>query len=114
MLILLNIETLPPDLQNLPADTTHKLTFKVMFTIRGVPDSFTGMVFENTSGELQLAHFNNPRGNKRKMITLKNKMIPGSFEHVKQWLFTTARGETVSFPQQLELAKKPPRRKPGT
>ena len=84
----------------------YMFTFKAVFTIKGVPDTFTGMVFENTSGELQLEHFNNPRGNRRKVITLKNKLAPGAFDHIKQCLFAKSRGETVSYPQQLDILQK--------
>ncbi|MDH5485445.1 MAG: hypothetical protein OEY43_09455 [Gammaproteobacteria bacterium] len=111
MFVLLNIETLQPDILNLPANTTHKLTFKVVFTIKDVPDTFTGIVFENASGDLQLDHFNNPRGNRRKVITLKNKLAPGSFEQIKQAIFATSRGESVAYPQQLDILQ---RRASGT
>ena len=106
MFILLNIEKLPDDLESLPADTTHKLTFKAIFTIKDVPDSFTGIVFENASGELKVDHFNNPKGNKRTVITLKNKLPPGAFDNIKQWLFSKSRGETVTYPQQVEILNK--------
>lgn len=106
MFILLDIENLKDDLQNLPANTLHKLTFKVVFTIKDVPDSFTGVIFEDTSGGLQIEHFNNPKGNKRKVITLKNKLAPGSFDRVKQSLFAKSRGEIVSYPQKLEILAK--------
>ena len=102
MFILLGIEQLQDDTQNLPANTNHKLTFKVIYTIDEVPDSFTGTVFENASGELKLEHFNNPKGNRRKIITLKNKLAPGSFEKIEQYLFAKCRGEILSFPQQLK------------
>ena len=113
MFVLLNIETLQDDLQNLPVNTTHKLTFKVVFTIKDVPDSFTGIVFENASGELKLEHFNNPKGNKRKIITLKNKLAPGSFKHIEQCLFEKCRGNNIDYPQQLEIITNRPARKPG-
>jgi len=106
MFILNSIEKLPDDLQNLPDNMMHELTFKLMFTIIGVPDSFTGIVYGNAAGELQLEHFNNPKGNKRKVITLKNKLAKGGFDQIKQALFSTARGEGVSLPQQIEILKR--------
>ncbi len=106
MFILYSIEALADDLQNLPDDMIHKLTFKLEFTIKGVPDSFTGIVFENSQGELQLQHFNNPKGNKRKVITLKNKLAAGSFDKIKQALFATSRGEPVSYPQELPIVQR--------
>ncbi|MCW8853657.1 MAG: hypothetical protein OQK72_03040 [Gammaproteobacteria bacterium] len=106
MFVLLDIETLPDDLQNLPDNTTHKLTFKVVFTIKDVPDSFTGIVFENSAGELQLEHFNNPKGNRRKIITLKNKLAAGAFDQIEQCLYAKSRGESVSYPVQLETLQK--------
>lgn len=106
MFVLLNIERLQDDVPSLPANTTHKLTFKVAFTIKDVPDSFTGIVFENASGELQVDHFNNPRGNRRKVITLKNKLAPGAFDQIRQWLYAISRGESVAYPQQLDLLQR--------
>lgn len=99
MFVLLDIETLPEDTQNLPANTTHRLTFKIIYTIKDVPDSFTGMVFENAGGELKLEHFNNPKGNRRKIITLKNELEAGAFEKIEQCLFAKARGEDMVYPQ---------------
>ena len=106
MFVLLNIETLTDEPQNLPPDTPHKLVFKVVFTIKDVPDSFTGIVFENASAELQLEHFNLPKGNRRKIITLKNKLAPGAFDQIEQCLFATSRGESVAFPRQLDTLQK--------
>lgn len=111
MFVLNNIEALPDDLLNLPDDMLHKLTFKLEFTIKGVPDSFTGIVFENTQGELQLQHFNNPRGNKRKVITLKNKLAKGGFEQIKQVLLARARGEEPGLPLEVDTLQ---RRMTGT
>jgi len=102
MFVLLNIENLPDDLQNLPANTTHKLTFKVVYTLHDVPDSFTGIVFENAAGELKLEHFNAPKGNRRKIITLKNKLAPGAFEQIEHYLFAKSRGDSIRYPQQLK------------
>ncbi len=102
MFILRDIETLEADLANLPANTKHKLTFKVKYTIYDVPDSFTGIIFEDESGELHLEHFNNPKGNRRKIITLQNKLAPGSFEKIKQCLLAKSRNEKVSLPQEFE------------
>ena len=98
MFVLLNIEAQPDDLLNLPDNMLHKLTFKLGFTIKGVPDTFTGIVFENTSGELQLQHFNNPKGNKRKVITLKNKLEKGGFEQIKGAILEKAQGKGVELP----------------
>jgi len=77
MFVLYDVETLPDDLQNLPDNATHKLSFKAVYTIKEVPDSFTGIVFEDIRGELVLRHFNAPKGNVRKIITLKNKLPNG-------------------------------------
>ena len=104
MFILNDIETLPDDLQNLPENTSHRLTFRAVFTIKGVPDTFTGIVFEDENGELALRHFNNPRGNVRKTITLKNKLAEGAFDGIRELLFAVSRGETVSYPQEFETA----------
>lgn len=106
MFILLNIERLADDLESLPADSKHKLTFKAAFTIKGVPDTFTGSVFENSVGELEVAHFNNPKGNKRKVITLKNKLPPGAFNEVKKYLYAVSRGESVTYPLELSTLQK--------
>ncbi len=106
MFVLNKIEALADDLQNLPDNMQHKLTFKLVFTIKGVPDTFTGIVFADASGELQLQHFNNPKGNKRKVITLKNKLAKGSFEQIKQGLFALSRGESVSYPQELAILQR--------
>ena len=57
MFVLSDIETLPEDAQNLPQGTVHKLTFKAVYTIKEVPDSFTGIVFEQADGGLALQHF---------------------------------------------------------
>jgi len=106
MFVLNAIETLPDDLQNLPEDMLHKLTFQVEFVIKGVPDTFTGIVFESTGGELQLQHFNNPRGNKRKVITLKNKLVKGGFEQIKQALFAKVQGEELGLPLEVDTLNK--------
>jgi len=106
MFVLNDIEVLSDDLQNLPDNMQHKLSFKLIFTIKGVPDSFTGIVFENAEGELQLQHFNNPKGNKRKVITLKNKLAKGSFEQIKLVLFSKSRNEPVSYPQELAIVQR--------
>ena len=106
MFILLHIETIQPDLENLPANTTHKLTFKVVFTIHDVPDSFTGIVFENSAGEQKIDHFNNPKGNRRKVITLKNKLAPGAFDQIRQCLYAIIRDESVTYPLQLQTLSK--------
>ena len=112
MFVLLDIETLQDDDQNLPANTTHKLTFKVIYTIKEVPDSFTGVVFEDASGQLKLEHFNLPKGNRRKIITLKNKLAAGTFEQIEHCLFAKSRGGSVDYPVQLEMPKQR-ERKPG-
>ena len=112
MFVLLDIETLQADSQNLPANTSHRLTFKVIYTIKEVPDSFTGMVFEDAAGQLKLEHFNLPKGNRRKIITLKNKLAPDAFEQIEHCLYAKSRGETVDYPVQLETPERP-KRKPG-
>ena len=104
MFVLNDIETLPDDLDNLPEKASHRLTFRVVFTIKGVPDTFTGLVFEAENGELVLQHFNNPRGNVRKIITLKNKLADGAFAGIRDLLFAVSRGEAVSYPQEFETA----------
>lgn len=106
MFILLNIEKQPDDTQNLPVAMQHQLTFKLSFTINEVPDSFTGIVFENSQGELLVQHFNCPKGNKRKVITLKNKLAKGGFDQIKQVLFAFAKEKPVVLPQQIETLKR--------
>ena len=49
-----------------------------------IPDLFTGMIFEDKSGELYLEYFNNPKGNRRKIITLQIKLAPGAFEKINK------------------------------
>jgi len=106
MFILKNIEVLSDDLLNLPDNMLHKLTFKLVFTIKDVPDTFTGIVFENASGEILLQHFNSPKGNKRKVITLKNKLVKGGFERIKRALFALAEGDSVSLPLEVKTLQK--------
>lgn len=106
MFVLLNIEALPDDLLNLPDNMLHKLTFKLEFTIKGVPDTFTGIVFQNADGELQLQHFNNPKGNKRKVITLKNKLAKGSFEQIKAAIFAKTEDRAVELPLEVEILQR--------
>jgi len=106
MFVLLDIEHLANDLESLSAEKIHKLTFRVAFTIKDVPDTFTGIVYENGAGELQVEHFNNPKGNKRKVITLKNKLPAGAFDKVKGYLYAVSCGETVSYPLELESLNK--------
>ncbi len=106
MFILLTIDPLSDDLVNLPENTCHKLTFKLSFTIKNVPDSFTGTVFEDAQGELQLLHFNNPKGNKRKVITLKNKLLKDGFKVIKQCILNYTNGQSVNLPVQVETHQK--------
>ncbi|VAW57128.1 hypothetical protein MNBD_GAMMA07-2371 [hydrothermal vent metagenome] len=106
MFILLKIEKTQDDLENLPENMCHKLTFKLEFTINDVPDTFTGIVFENTKNEMILQHFNNPKGNKRKVITLKNKLVKGGFDQLRQCLFVLASGGSVNYPQPIETLKR--------
>lgn len=113
MFVLYEIQILPDDLKSLAAGQQHLMTFKAMFTIKDVPDSFTGVVYRGAEGKLELAHFNNPRGNRRKIITLKNKLVAGVFDDIKQRLFARAQGESVDLPRTYEVVKRPPR-KPGT
>lgn len=102
MFVLYDIETLADDLQNLPENVKHKLTFKAVYTIKDVPDSFTGVVFVDSSGVMALQHFNAPKGNVRKIITLKNKLPAGVFDGLKQLLFARSRGDEITFPQETE------------
>lgn len=106
MFVLNSIDALSDDLPNLPDNMLHKLTFRLEFTIKDVSDTFTGIVFEDVQGALQLQHFNNPKGNKRKVITLKNKLAKGSFDQIRVTLFAKARGESVHLPQQLKILQK--------
>ena len=106
MFILDDIEVLPDDMQNLSDGQQHKLTFKVVFRIKGVPDTFTGTVVENAEGILQVLHFNLPKGNKRKVITLKNKLVVGGFEQIKQLLFSKLNKETIELPYQIDLLQR--------
>lgn len=112
MLVLNDIERLPDDLINLPDNTLHRLTFRAVYTIKDVPDSFTGIVFETAEGELSLQHFNQPRGNVRKIITLKNKLAPGSFDGIKALLFAASQGQQVEYPQSFTSLERQSR-KPG-
>ena len=113
MFVLNDIQTQPDDLQGLSAEQQHLLTFKVVFTIKEVPDSFTGVVFRDAGGKLGLAHFNHPRGNRRKIITLKNKLAEGVFDDIKQLLFARAQGEQIDLPRTYAIVERA-RRKPGT
>jgi len=54
-----------------------QLTFKVVYTIKEVPDSFTGIVCAHAAGDLHLQLFNAPRGNVRKIIILKKQVASG-------------------------------------
>lgn len=112
MFVLNEIEILPDDQQSLSSGQQHLMTFRVLFTIKDVPDSFTGVVFSNDKGALELAHFNHPRGNRRKIITLKNKLVAGVFDEIKQLLFARAQGEPVELPQTYATVQRE-RRKPG-
>jgi hypothetical protein len=113
MFVLNEIQMLPDDQQSLAAGQQHLMTFKLLFTIKEVPDSFTGVVFRDAEGELGLAHFNHPKGNRRKIITLKNKLAAGVFDDIKQRLFARAQGETVELPRSYAIVERV-RRKPGT
>lgn len=109
MFVLNEIEVLPDDLENLPQGASHKMTFKLVYTISDVPDAFTGMVYESAEGELALHHYNQPRGNVRKIITLKNKLADGSFDAIRQQLFAKSAGQVVQMPQQFEIRVIKPR-----
>lgn len=111
MFFLNEIEVLADDLQSLTDGMQHKLSFKAVFVIKGVPDTFTGTVIENAQGDLQVLHFNHPKGNKRKVITLKNKLVPGGFELIKQALFACLRDEPSGLPVQIDIVQ---RRRSGT
>ena len=98
MYVLYDIEILHADLQNVPDDVVHKMTFKAVYTIKDVPDTFTGVVYQASDNELKLEHFNNPKGNVRKIITLKNKLPEGVFAGIKVLLLAMAQGHHYSFP----------------
>lgn len=106
MFILDAIIALPDDLASTPDSLQHKLTFKLEFTIKDVPDSFTGIVMEDGTGQLVLQHFNQPKGNKRKIITLKNKLVAGGFEKIKRALFAESRAEPLCLPLEVDTLKK--------
>jgi len=105
MFELNEIEVLADDVESLAPGMQHKLTFKAFFTIKEVPDTFTGTVCLDEQGELSLQHFNNPKGNKRKIITLKNKLPSGVFDGVKKILFAKAGGQNVDLPLDLDALK---------
>ncbi len=113
MFVLNEIEMLPDDQQSLAAEQQHLMTFKALFTIKDVPDSFTGVVYRNSQNALALEHFNHPRGNRRKVITLKNKLEVGVFDAIKQLLFARAQGEQIELPRSYATVQRE-RRKPGT
>jgi hypothetical protein len=113
MFVFNEIEILPDDLQDMSAGQQHLMTFRVLFTIKDVPDSFTGVVYRNSQNALALEHFNHPRGNRRKVITLKNKLEAGVFDAIKQLLFSRAQGEPIELPRSYATVQRE-RRKPGT
>ena len=106
MFVLYDIEKIDDDLDNLPENAAHRMTFRAVYTIKEVPDSFTGIVYQMPAEpELALGHFNNPRGNVRKIITLKNKLPEGVFAGLKDLLFAICQGDKPSFPLQGEELK---------
>ncbi|MCW9014813.1 MAG: hypothetical protein OQL06_13630 [Gammaproteobacteria bacterium] len=107
MFVLYDIEILPEDIANIPPDAIHKMTFKAIYTIKEVPDTFTGVVYQLSSAknELVLGHFNNPKGNVRKIITLKNKLADGVFYGIKELVFKMSTGDSFAFPLTEEKLK---------
>lgn len=77
-----------------------------MYTIKDVPDTFTGLVFEDAGGQISLQHFNHPKGNVRKIITLKNKLPAGVFHGIKLLLFAKSKSEDVNYPEETEALQK--------
>ena len=80
------------------------MSFKAVYVIKDVPDSFTGIVYE-LDNELILEHFNNPKGNVRKIITLKNKLPDGVFAGIKALLLGMVEGRQYSFPVTTDTLK---------
>ena len=70
-----------------------------------MPDSFTGIVFEDEDGVLNVQHFNNPKGNMRKVITLKNKLPAGVFDGIRRLLYSLSQGGNITYPQETERLK---------
>ena len=105
MYVLYDIEIQDEDLQNVPIDAVHKITFKAVYTIKDVPDTFTGVVYQTADNELKLEHFNNPKGNVRKIITLKNKLPEGVFAGIKVLLLAMAQGHQYVFPISVDDLK---------
>lgn len=105
MSVLYDIERLQDDLLNLPENTIHKLSFKAVYTIKEVTDSFTVIVYEDADGQLVLQHFNAPKGNVRKVIALKNKHPPGVFDGIKWLLFARSEGKEIIYPQETEALR---------
>lgn len=103
MFELLAIKQLNDNLQRLQKNQQHRLTFQLFYTLKGVPDSFTGIVFhkENDSA-LSISHFNDPKGNSRKVIALKNKLKPGVFDGIKVILSGLCDGQNFQFPYTAE------------
>ncbi len=99
MFELLSIKRLNDNVQRLQDNQQHRMTFQLFYTIKGVPDSFTGIVFQQQDNEgLSLSHFNDPKGNSRKVIALKNKLQQGVFDGVKVVLFGLCNGQSFQYP----------------
>ncbi len=105
MFVLNDIKAIEDNSRDLLAGSQHRLTFELSFTLYEVPDTFTGTVFEDAEGQLKLEHFNKPRGNRRKMFTLKNKLAPGTFKQIEACIFAFSRGEDIQLPQNFEAKK---------
>lgn len=105
MFTLIDISVDTPADATPPDGMTHLMTFTLSFTIYDVPDDFTGTVYTDTNDNLYLEHYNKPKGNRRKMFTLKNKLVPGTFRKIESCIFAVARGESIKLPQSFEAKK---------
>lgn len=52
-----------------------------------------------------LQHSNAPKGNVRKVITLKNKLPPGVFDGIKRLLFARSDGKEIIYLQETEALR---------
>ncbi len=99
MFVLLDIKKLPDNTKRLQADDVHCLSFQLFYTLKDVPDSFTGIVHHaKDSKAMKCSHFNDPKGNSRKVIALKNKLKPGVFDGIKTILYGICEGKEYSYP----------------
>jgi len=103
MFELLDIKQLDDNLQRLQKNEQHRLTFQLFYTLKDVPDSFTGIVYhKENDNTLSVGHFNDPRGNSRKVIALKNKLKPGVFDGIKVVLSGLCEGRRFQYPLTSE------------